>query len=501
MNVTAIYNWKGHLTGYKRNNTFIPIDEGNRDYQIIQEEIANGTCIVDEPEIGEVTETYNQQGNLSGYRWNGVYVPIDENNRNYQLVKKAIEEDYCTVNKPFLDKSYVSALKIETIIFCPFFDQPWQHITDSEEGKITYRSHSKASYLDYDFRLINIQPSKNINGAKLLFEKHNISNELFPIEFPIKSGVLEFEVPVKHLLKLFRNEKQLLEEDKANFLEDCLSQHLVESGRASQEPDQSWLISFAKIYLENFVMEVGNRIIEAYTREYGTLPIGYIDKWKVHQETIVINKNRNGVFSIGNFGLQGKQSFNLSGGWRSNQSLRQVSQPEKYPTHPQAHALQKVRMLIKLGLHMEELCLLNAFIEVNVKTVLYHCMKSEHEAQKTILKMNHRQRLEILQKISKVTECNILFGNDYISRVKSAIEIYKHRNDYVHDLTLPDNQQNLTVKQRQGIERLMHGFIDVFESERWFGWQMRVASGEDTDAIGIIKQFSSKWAEARNKAK
>ena len=497
MNVTAIYNWKGHLTGYKRDNAIIPIDEGNRDYQIIQEGIANGTCIVDEPELGEVTETYNHQGNLSGYRWNGLFVPIDEENRNYQVVKKAIEEGNCTVKITIHERLNSYLPKIDAIIFCIFFNQPWQHITDCYKGKISYRSNSRATYVEYDFRLINLPLSEKLNATNFLLGRYNISKDFFSIiEFSIKSGVLELEVPVNRLLKLFRNEHQLLEENTATFLEDCLSQHIEESGRASKGPDINWLISLAKTYLQNFIMEVGNRIIEAYTREYGTLPIGYIDKWKIYEETIVINKNKNGDFSIGSFGLQGKQSFNLSGDWQSN-SLLQVSQPEKYPTHPQAHALQRVRMLVKAGLHMEALCLLNAFLEVNVKGVLYYCIKSDIEAQKTILEMNHRQRLEILQKIAKAVEDNFLFGKDYISRVENAIEIYKHRNDYVHDLTLPKKEETLSVKQRRALENLMYGFIDVFESERWFGWQRRIASGENADAITIIKQFLRKWSEVR----
>ncbi len=502
MNVTAIYNWRGHLTGYRRDNTFIPIHEGNSDYQIIKQEIINGICIVNEPDLSEVTETYNQKGKLSGYRWNGIFVPIDDNNRNYQVVKKAIQEGTCKVDKPKFENLNIQALKIKSIIFCVFFDQSWQHLTDYYDGKIPYRSNSKATYADYNFRLINLPVSNQLNGADLLLEKYKISNEEFPIQFPIKSGVLELEVPIDRLLKLFRNEKQLIEEDTAIFLEDCLSQHLAESGRASSGPDIVWLISFAHRYLENFIMEVGNRIIEAYTKEYGGLPVGYIDRQKIYQEMILINKNKNDSFSTGTFFLSAKPNFfNLSGNWQQNHTLLQVSQPEKYPTHPQDFALQRVRMLVKAGWHMEALCLLNAFLEVNVKTALYHCMKSDYEAQKTILTMNHRQLLEILQKVAKSTEGNLLFGKDYMSRVENAIEIYRHRNDYVHNLTLPENEQSLTVKQRRALESLMYGFIDVFESGRWFMWQIRVESGEDADIISIIQHLLRKWSKIRNKAK
>jgi hypothetical protein len=386
MEVIAKYDWKGSLSGYKWGDMTVPIDKGNRDYQLIKQAIANGTCVVNEPAIEEVTAIYNQQGNLSGYRWNNIFVPIDESNKLYHLIKEAIDNFSCKVNQlPSESKN----LHIESIIFCVFFDRPWYNIDDFSEGKIIYPLNNSASSKSYGFRLINLSVDEDSNKFNLLLKYHGIKTEKIPIVLPLKFGLFELEVPSKYLQRLLKNEKNLLDEDRTNFVGDALSQHLKESGRSRDRgADIRWAINNAKIYLENFIMEIGNRVIEAYAREFEELPIGYINRWKVCEETFVLNKYKDGTFGIGNFGLQGKLGFNFGVEWQQRMSLLQVSQPEEYPTHPQTNALRRVRLLVREGLHMEALCLLNTFLEVNIRDVLIKCIKSDTKAQKLILNMD-----------------------------------------------------------------------------------------------------------------
>ena len=510
MEVTAKYDWKGNLSGYRWGDMHVPIAEGNRHYQLIKEAIDNGTCLVNEPAIEEVTETYNEKGNLSGYRLGSIFVPIDENNRLYQMVKKAIDNDTCRVNQfPPEDETLP-----KSIIFCIFFDLPWHNIHDLFEGKIPYRSNNSPISRDYSFRLINLPFNEDINKFSLLFEYYKIKKEILPIHSPLKFGILELEVPSGWLQKLLRTEEKLLDKNRQDFIEDIRSQHLKESGRS--EANIQWAINNAKLYLENFIMEVGNRIIEAYTREFGELPIGYIDRWKVYEETIVINKYKDRSFGIGTFGLQGKPSFNLSGEWQQSMTLLQLSQPEEYPTPPQNNALRRVRMLLKSGWHMEALCLLNAFLEVNLRDVLINCIyRPEFEIDlELILKLDYNKLLKILEKISKRGEDIFLCNEDYLTEIKAAQEILDIRNAYMHRLSMTKKTRKrpnkinddkddesyksqlksiakeqffLSVKERQYLERLMHGFIDVWESDLWLGIQQRLARSEDAAAIEIIQ--------------
>jgi hypothetical protein len=312
--------------------------------------------------------------------------------------------------------------------------------------------------------------------------------------------VLELEVPVGYLHKLFRNEQSQLEKFIADFIDSVLQPHFKELGRSkSKGPDRVWLLTYAKSYLQNFIMEIGNRVIEAHTADYGDLPIGYIDKWKVYEKTIVIYKYKDGTFGLGYFGLQGRGSFNLSGEYPEwSPGLLQISQPENYPTHPYDYALRRVRMLSKAGLHMEALCLLNAFLEVNIKDTLSSCIRSTPEDQETLENMNHRTRLEILRKITKLADDDVIRNDDsYHIKIENAVEIYKHRNDYVHALKLPERDGYLSIKQRRYFEKLMYGFVDVHESQQWLLMQMRIADGEDSMAVKITQEAARRWRESR----
>ncbi|MEP0879932.1 hypothetical protein NDI49_00020 [Trichocoleus sp. ST-U3] len=497
MEVTPIYNWEGHLISYQQGNKFVPIADDNQEYQIIKEAIKNGTCIVKEPIIEEVTKTYDRKKNWSGYRWHGIFVPIDENNYLYQIIDKAIKDNICIVNEPEEEHNATSS-KIKTIIFCVLFDQPWHRVEDFYEGKMPYRSNPKAQYVDYNFRLINLPINEKLNAANFLFEYYEIAKEKFPIEISMKIGMLELEVPVKYLLKLFRTEKELLEENTANIIEDILKQNLKEFGRKESEGANILvLIQYAKSYLENFIMELGNRIIEAYAGEYRELPIGYINKWKIHEKTFVINKFDDGTYDLGTFGLSERVTPKLSGKWQQNFSFLQVAQPEAYLKSSQNNALRRVRMLVDSGFHMEGFCLLNAFLEVNVEDAICECIKADKETEDIIRRKDHKILLEVLEEIGKSAKDNSFYSEEYLAKIEKAKEIYKHRNAYVHALELPEKEKTLSLKQRRVLESLMYEFMDEWESRPWYESQERLASGNDASAISIIQKFITEWRQKK----
>ena len=508
MEVTAIYNLEGDFCAYLLDNKFIPIAPNNGDNLIIKRAIDDGSCILKEPIIEEIIATYNYKGVLSGYIWQHIFVPvpIDESKPFYRMVKTAIDNGSCFIKQPDSEKADRSALKVETIVFCIFFDRPWSHVKNVYEGKIPYKSTKKAEPRIYTFRLINFPLEEGLNRFNFLIDYYSIdSHHQIPFHMPLQFGMLELEVPVNYLKKLFRNERDHFDDHIAGFINRIVKTHLQESGR--RDPDTNFLINYAKSYLENFIMEVSNRIIEACTREYGGLPIGYIDKWKIYEETIVINKYEDETYSLGSFSLQGKQNFGLKGEWRSQTSgLLQISEPEKRPTHPYDYALKRCRMLLQGGLHIEAFCLLNTLLEVNIKDVLCHCVISDPEIYNFMNSqtIQHRDRLKILNNIVKYTD-NIIYNNSaYLIKLKKVEEIYNIRNAYIHALILPEAEEQrpefermryLSIKQRKYLETLMHDFVDVHESNIWFGMQDNLARSNDFSVIQIIQEYMRRKQE------
>lgn len=505
MEVLAMYDWQGNLSCYKLDNWFVPIADDNIKYQEIKESIANGSCIVNQPIIETVVATYNRKGFLSGYRWQNLFIPfpIDESKPFYQMVKKAIEDRTCTIEEPVSTESEKPIKKINKIIFCILFDQPWNHIKDTYKGKIPYQSNELTESKTYNFRLINLSSKEKLNKWNLLLEHHQVNiQEDFPIELPLQAGILELEVPVAYLQKLFRNEKSQLDPSIIDFIEHIIKPHLHESGR--QEPDINHLVSLSTYYLRDFLIEIGNRIIEAFSREYGDLPIGYIDKWKMQKDVIALHYYEDETCGLGSFACQGEYNFNLDGEWFPGLGLLQMSEPTKHATHPYDYARQRCRRLLKAGLHIEAFCLLNSLLEINIRDVLCMCVRFNPDIYHFMAgyKMQHRERLEILKKIVESKNEDTFYDkSDYLAKLKKVEEIYNHRNDYIHSLILPTTKKDqhqsqhmmhLSIKQRKYVEELMHDFIDIIESNQWFRTQSQIADKQDDYTIKIIREAVEK---------
>jgi hypothetical protein len=245
-------------------------------------------------------------------------------------------------------------------------------------------------------------------------------------------------------------------------------------------------------------MELGNRIIEAYAGEYRELPIGYINKWKIHEKTFVINKFDDGTYDLGAFELSERVTPKLSGKWQQNFSFLQVAQPEVYLKSSQNNALRRVRMLVDSGFHMEGLCLLNACLEVNVEDAICECIKADDKTKKIIKRIDQEILLDLLKNIGESTKHNY-YNEKYLEKIEKAKEIYKHRNAYVHALELPEKEKTLSLKQRRVLESLMYEFMDEWESRPWYESQERLASGNDASAISIIEEFIRDWIQKKVK--
>jgi hypothetical protein len=51
-----------------------------------------------------------------------------------------------------------------------------------------------------------------------------------------------------------------------------------------------------------------------------------------------------------------------------------------------------------------------------------------------------------------------------------AFEIYKHRNEYLHDLALPSQEAWLSADKEKEIERLISAFAEPWEQTHRFGF-------------------------------
>jgi hypothetical protein len=488
MNVSAFYGWKGNLLGYTLDGMSVPIADGNRHYQMIKEAIQTGNCTIHEPVISEVVKIYNRRGNLSGYKWSGLFIPIDERNKLYVLITAAINNGTCKVNEPnieLLDKEYK---RIEKLVILIFFNRPWDHVSDIYEGIMPYPLSDKHDKNRYCFKLINIR--SNNNPLDLLFESYQIQTNMPLTHFTMGCSFLEVEVPIKRLRNLFRNEKKI-----AEWLADLFEMHLLESDRSKKEgPDIMWLIVFAKTYLQNFIIDIGNAITEAFSREYGTIPIGFIDERKIFEDVIILNKYENGSYDLGVFNLSGKQDFNLSGKWNGGVGLQQIANQEQYPVHPQENALRRIRLLLKQGLHMEALCLLNAFLEVNICSVLCSFINNDSEKIKIINKIGHRARIKLFKEIVKsFNNSNIIIDNNYIKTIINVYKIYKYRNNYVHELLMPNNEHYLSSKTKNELFEIMFSFTDPWESKMWLKKQWELLLNNNLKVIGIIELYTIKY--------
>jgi hypothetical protein len=492
MQVTRVYQWDGTVSSYQRGNSSIPCDPSNGDYREIEQAIVEGRCTVNDPIIERVVSAYNQRGRLSGYKWNGVFVPIDTSNALYRLIKQSIDNGSCLVEEP---SSNVNANEPKTtsLVFAIILDSSWKHVKESYENTISYRHEAAPEHHEYNFRLVNLGEKEGLNVIDLLLQRYAMKPFLPKVGPSVCTGVLEVEIPTTRLAKIFRNERYRLDEGMKGFIESLLKQRLLELGRSSsQVPDIEWLINHALWYAGRLVMGLANMVIDAHAKEYGDLPNGYVDYWKIRTATLVIKKQSDGTNVLGLSGFQTQYSFGLSGRGSTEISLLQVSRPEDHPVHPYDYAMARARMLVKSGLHLEALCLVDSLLEINVRSILL-AWTSGHNSLQTFVndKLNHKNSLRILRKLARECDDDLIKSDESYHRLfDDALQIHSLRNSYIHELQLPNSERAwpMSMAHRQTVETLIHHFIDIQASKIWFGWQPRLVQHSAAAAYQMIEK-------------
>lgn len=466
MNVEANYNWRGDLIGYRRENTYIPLDLGNRDYYEIQKAIMAGECTVNEPTLGLITKVYDRHGIHSGYHTSFGFVTCRTDNHILQLINQQVNDGKCTIMNATEKPSVDASSKISTLVFCIMLEQAWPHISAEFHGEMSYTSHKgKTIQKSFQFSLKSLpieQPQSKVN----LVLAHYKAEHSMPINFQLlQFGVIEIKVPVKELRWLFMGERALIKEWLSPFVEDQLAQHYAQTGRKPSEgPDIAWLINNASSYLGHFITEFSNRIIEAFRNEYGLAPVHYISEENDRNNLVVLAVADSGKVRLHNFMFAGTNSFNLLGEWHQASLIRFQEMSGTKDYHRKI-ALERVSDMLKLGFHAESLALINAFLEVTIKKTLNFYLRES--SKHGLYKLGYGRCLEIIEKIAQTHSDKWMFDKKFFMLLKCVREIYNQRNLYVHALELDEHVGRLTVIKRRQIELLLKDFIDIHEQQQF----------------------------------
>lgn len=467
MIVEAQYKWNGDLSSYKRENSFIPIDPGNADFQEIQKLISEGSCTVLEPSIGTIYRTYDKYNLFSGYRTRFGFVPDSSNNPLLRLINDQIIDGRCIIIDPKAQPLIEPRHKLSKLIFSVVLDAPWPFVQDRFHGELGYSSIQKSIKYPYHFTVSNL-PQKTSNVYQSLFENYQIDKpDLIPGS-KLQFGLIEIEVPIGRLKKLFFEEKNNGDILMNAMILEMLEQHYLETRRnKSDGPDISWLISNTHNYAKHFVVEFSNQVIEAFRIEYGESAIQYLPETKLNQNMLVMGYTESGVINLHSYISSRSHSFDLNGEWSATSLLR-YEQRNQSPNYYQETALRRVSEMIELGFHVEALAPLNAFLEVIFHWALFNPIRNDQIHSEWLKRIGHLGRLEILELIANSNLDVNIFNAQFKKTISNAKNIYKHRNDYVHTLNLPEITGRLTLIGRRKLELLFHNFLDHHERNQFF---------------------------------
>lgn len=488
MRVVKQYNWKGELNAYIWNNSTVPIDCANGHYQMIIEAISKGTCTVEEPIITQVTKAYTEAGDHSGYFTQFGFLPIDETNELYKLVKTSIENEICIEIEP----ENICLPQIKSIIACIVFDTPWMGADGRCDIAVNYSHARSNSPREYNVSIFNLPNNGSSSKWDILIDNYKIDKKI-RLASPHLFGVITIEVPLKELTKIIKKRSE-----KTHWLYEIEEQHLLATGRGSKGVTTNFIANYFKDYFTNIIQDIGNGLIEAFSREYGVIPIGYIDDWKVREDTIVIHRTENGAFNMGNFGLQ-------CGGYLPPNNLNEglgvksVFDPESCDNNISSHIKSKVRLYLKRGMHMEAVCLMSSYLEMKYASLLLYWASSDSVWTQKLISEGYRGHLKIVSEIvARVLThlhniCDDKVEKNLLTCLQNAKELYQLRNDYLHSFILPGMRDGVTpevVKMLKPIEGTLYAHQLIKHPQLLF-------SEERKRIEALLEPFCDVWTDGR----
>lgn len=479
MIVEAQYNWRGVLTGYRQENTYIPLDPGNSEFQEIQQALSLGTCVVSEPILGDIQKAFDRNGEFSGYFTRFGFTPIHQDSHLLRLIQDQISDGRCRISEAS-KKLAVVEFELEKLVLCTILEQPWPHLKGPFKGELAYASHERSTERKYCFTIKNL-PSTAHDKLQLLLAEHEIKIDTTDSFSPLQFGVLEIDIPIRDLKHIFMGERKLVPSWTAQILGDLLEQHYAQTKRKPAEgPDIAWLISQAGLYVGHFFVEFSNHVIDAFKSEYGyqDRPMQRLTEGNDGSNPIVIAYSKNGTSRLQRMVWLPSQNHGLIGDW-DQYSLKRYQNETRSSNFLHKTALARVSEMVRLGFHPEALAPLNAYLEVAIRWALMNCVINNHNHTLIVLNLGHRRRLEILSIIANSDHAPHLFNENFRKQVISAEAIYSHRNSYVHAMQIPGISGRMSLGERRNMESLFHGFLDCFEQNQFLMRLRHIAEGNE----------------------
>ncbi|CRQ84081.1 hypothetical protein PAERUG_E15_London_28_01_14_06243 [Pseudomonas aeruginosa] len=466
--VTKVYSWRGVHVAYQANSSWIPCAEGNRHFQTLRERIANKICEEVEPHITCATKVYSSDGRVTGYDWDGGFIPHESQNHLFQLLRAAIESGVCRVNEPLVVDARIS--KIDSLIFCVVLERGWQHLAGRLETLIEHRASPESDPVALQVRLHNL-PAEAGDVFPLVCEAVGAELPEHPIPLRVlKAAMIEIEISAKQLLKIFRGELARIEERVAPFVSDQLEQHLARSGRSkARGPSIDWLIHMAPYYLTYVIADAANVALQAFALEYGGNVPGHVTEDALLRSNLTFARRDDGQIRIQGFASQNDASFQVQGRWEGRAALSTVSGEHGRRVVDLGFVSSRARQLFQSGFAAEALVVVNAAFEVVVERYLVLAVASDIGAVEEVKIQGHRQHLRLLHKVvSAETEPN-LRGAEFKEFVSVMIEVNAMRNDYLHQLVPPSRDPWKLAKLDRIVGRVLPFLTDPFRTMSTLG--------------------------------
>jgi hypothetical protein len=479
------YNWRGNHVGYLCENASNPA--GNDHFGRIQAGIAAGTHREIEPEIKEAIKTFTIDARLSGYETPHGFIPIDPSNRLFQILDEAIKAGICQIKEPPAEKGFYS--DTEAVIVCVIFNRAWPNLGGRFERIFPYRSAEDVPARDLRIKLRNLPNDTDAMQDKdLIFKEYGIDIFKDPIGSPIQTGILEIHIPLRELSKLFRTEHRRLEPHMKSLVEDQLAQHYAQSGRSpSSGPAVDWLIPRAGWWLGRLVAGLANTVTRTYVREYGGTAPGYVWEDVLARHALIIARGRGGENHVCGIGNSGGARLNLQGTWPDGAATLEITNPETYPGGHRRQVLWRIRQMTEAGFGVEALALLSSYFEVTLREALILAVgypKENVELATIISRLGHRRRLDLLERLIEAELDQVLSFPNIASLVPMVRQIYGHRNDYLHDLELPQGEAWLSIETERQIEEWITLFTEYGTPPSWSVILLRLYHSN-----GDVRQF------------
>lgn len=345
---------------------------------------------------------------------------------------------------------------------------------DSLKASVPYQGHKDATALNIEITLVNL-----FSKTKLTIEDEYLRSMSIDVGRPIgnkgiEGSVLEIEIPVSSLHKLYKAEKSLINPILSDHFNEQVDVHLRTTGRGGKGPEINFLISEAHTFLARLITTITNETARAFTAEFGGQPPLYYTEMDWLRSTIVLN-NIDGKRNIHRIFLQspgsGVQIDSRSLQFAVNRSI-DTDLPFKVR---RSDALRRVEQMYRAGFGFEAVTLSHTVLEVEIKDAVRYGVSSE--AANRIDGMLGGRLATLLKIVSSEGPNDILRLPLFIELIDLFDQITDIRNAYVHRLEIKMDKYWSATDVSRRIEEIVKKISDPH-------WR-------DT-RIGLIYEFYSK---------